>query len=506
MVCNVAECLNEWPPICIKQAKPHKPTTSTMKNESKAIQNWLPTVWLNSSCAILMIFTLLNQAKAQLSNKECDCRSVFSELVIKLENNYVGLHLRKATIGSPFEEHKHFFYQKAQNTPIEECTALLQSFLSFFKDGHLFVSEYPHFSDDEKLTTQKFITNHKHKRTEVTLNSTPILGYWTDGQSKFLVAENPFFDLPYAYVAWVVAHADSSKIGDLKFAVNPVAQGWEGVYYTSNYQQRYTKIGSHNSHQLMAIWGGIYWGRIESISSELYDPLMPSFKQLDQKTVLLTLPSFMVDAAKLTKVLDDNRTVMANTQNLIIDIRGNNGGNGIYFPLLRYYYDHPYIQEQGWALTSTDNIQYFERFGKNPILNPYHSVVKSMKSGQKLLVDGPKFKPIELKKHKSKIEKVIILTDSSNISAAETFILFSKGISNKVVTIGTHTGGVVDYNNINMISVGCKKQGIQFGYPTYTFHRDVVNQGYNDTGIAPDILINSASENALQEALNYLKK
>jgi C-terminal processing protease CtpA/Prc len=129
-----------------------------------------------------------------------------------------------------------------------------------------------------------------------------------------------------------------------------------------------------------------------------------------------------------------------------------------------------------------------------------------MKSGQKLLVDGPKFKPIELKKHKSKIEKVIILTDSSNISAAETFILFSKGISNKVVTIGTHTGGVVDYNNINMISVGCKKQGIQFGYPTYTFHRDVVNQGYNDTGIAPDILINSASENALQEALNYLKK
>jgi C-terminal processing protease CtpA/Prc len=121
-------------------------------------------------------------------------------------------------------------------------------------------------------------------------------------------------------------------------------------------------------------------------------------------------------------------------------------------------------------------------------------------------VAGPDFGLLELNPIKTNIKKVVILTDRGNMSAAETFVIYSKGVSSKVITMGDNTGGVVDFNNINMIKLDCEKYGIYFGYPTYTLHDKVVEQGYNKTGIAPDIKIDNAVKDKISFVLKYLNE
>ena len=92
------------------------------------------------------------------------------------------------------------------------------------------------------------------------------------------------------------------------------------------------------------------------------------------------------------------------------------------------------------------------------------------------------------------------------MSAAETFILHSKKVSDKVVTVGQNTKGVVDYNNINMIKISCDPMGIYFGYPMYTRHDRIPNDGFNKEGIAPDVRSEKKGEALIQFAREYLKQ
>lgn len=92
------------------------------------------------------------------------------------------------------------------------------------------------------------------------------------------------------------------------------------------------------------------------------------------------------------------------------------------------------------------------------------------------------------------------------MNAAETFVLYSKEVSNRVVTMGDNTGGVVDYNNVNLIKLNCEKHEVHLGYPTYTLHDKVVEYGYNKNGIPPDIRIDKTVSDKISFVLEYLTK
>ncbi len=74
------------------------------------------------------------------------------------------------------------------------------------------------------------------------------------------------------------------------------------------------------------------------------------------------------------------------------------------------------------------------------------------------------------------------------------------------MTIGTNTGGCVDYNNINMVRLGCERLGFYFGYPTYTLNDHILKDGYNGRGIAPDVYSDKKSTDLIAFAVAYLSK
>ena len=283
------------------------------------------------------------------------------------------------------------------------------------------------------------------------------------------------------------------------------------MYYSNGYAPRYTTLSTARNGTLLHVRGGIVWGRVDvtdaaSLASlELSDPTLPTVTQLNDDAALLTIPTFLIEKKSFDGVLLENAGLLTGVRCLIIDIRGNSGGNGIYFDLMRLYADHPARSETGRALASEDNLEYFRRYAGGGADDPYSPVVADMEQNMGQIVAGPRFRDIELDPIPSRLEKVVILTDDANKSAAETFILHSRKVSDRVLTIGTHTGGVVDYNNVNMVKLGCNRYGTRFGYPMYTRTPRVPDEGYNGVGIAPDVVVPHTTTDVVAFVLEYLE-
>jgi hypothetical protein len=436
----------------------------------------------------------------------CTCAKQFERLQEKITANYIAYHLNKSKIESAYQVHQREYRLLSSKTNLTSCTKLLQAFLDFFHDGHLFVSEFPKLPETELAAGKTWIKSQKIDLNLIKPGQSAIEGYWTDGLSKFVLVENHNPQVLYTHVALVLQAADPEKVGEIKFAVSKNKNNWEGVYYTNAYAPRYVKVTPYKQNSILSIWGGITWGRLAEQNAPIYPPTLPTVKKLDEQTVLLSLPSFLLDKKDFDKVLREHLQVLTSAEYLIIDLRGNTGGNGIYFDLLSLYYEKPIPAQQGFALASADNLEYFKKFASTRQNDPYAPVVASMER-DKGIVPGPTFQPLVVKPISSKLKKVAILTDHSNMSAAETFVLFSKATSNKVYTYGENTGGVVDYNNINMVSLGCDTQGIHLGYPTYSLNQEVhLGKGYNQTGIPPDVRVKTERPDILAWVLEHMKK
>lgn len=463
----------------------------------------------------LLLFLLYNQSV--LAQTSCNCNSLFNEVLTKIEANYIGYALTKNSIEKEYQAHIQKYDSITKNTKEEDCAKSLQAFLRFFKDGHLFVSEYPNFSQQELATNKSKIKNSLFDVSAIKTyliqnkeNLANIEGLWTDGVSKFSIVKNQKKDLPFDYAAIITSSPDKQKEGEIKFTLNNEEGRFEGTYFSDSYSSRYISVKAYKNNSLLSIWGGLLWGRIANSDSAsidnatLFNPSLPKVEAIDTTTTLISLPTFLIDKQVLDNVLMSNFDLITSSRNVIIDIRGNTGGNGIYMDLISLYADKPLKSDIGKALASEDNIAYFKKFSNSNPENPYAPVVDDMLSSPGEIVKGPRFSDRQLSKIPSKVEHIAILTDEGNMSAAETFVLFSKAISDKVITIGTNTGGVVDYNNINMIKLGCGKFGTHLGYPTYTLHSRIPDDGYNSTGIKPDVYYRN--EDAIMFATQYLKK
>jgi hypothetical protein len=203
--------------------------------------------------------------------------------------------------------------------------------------------------------------------------------------------------------------------------------------------------------------------------------------------------------------LEDNEQTL-NTTNLIIDIQGNRGGNAVYFPLIEMYATQNMEGSQGLVLASNDNLKYFNFGAKNYSSKVYEPVVKRIESNIGKIIDGPLYPGRKFKISNSKIKNVAILTDYACMSAAESFILHSKRSSDKVTTFGSPTDGVIDYTSGNSMLLESGKQYIYFGYPTSTLHKEIPKNGYNETGIIPDVPIEREVRGKIEYIVKYYSK
>lgn len=431
----------------------------------------------------------------------CSCEKVFAEIAQKVESNYLGLkQLVLAGNDGDYQKRKVEFTTKSTSVSASNCTAFSQEFLRYFDDGHLFVFERPKYSDQEKLafkskvqqaaidptTLTNMLTDQLKQRNET------LVGKWTDGSSVYIVVKER-----EQFNAYLLSSSEefSFRPGQLKAQFKLDTQGVNGTYYSSSYSPRYIAGNIYKEGTLLAFDGGLYWGKLESPFTREVNMInrenitLPTITKLDDKTTLLSIPSFLPESQPFFKVLEDNYELLSNTVDLIIDIRGNTGGNSLYHSFLDWFATKDLDESQGLVLASEDTKIYFEKQAKyaKDIFQP---VVQRIEKTPGSIVDGPLFPAKKIKPLTIKIQKVAILTDNGCMSAAESFVLHAKNVSSKVTTFGSPTAGVIDYTSVNTILLATSgNQTIYFGYPTSSWNKEIPENGYNKTGIIPDVPI-----------------
>lgn len=471
-------------------------------------------------CSLLTIICMVSNAQ----QKKCDCSEVFPQMVEKIEANYIGLkHFEDRGRGPEYERLKSEFKDRSGSVLAKDCSQFLQSFLDFFEDGHLYVIERPQYAKDQldSIGNQLHESKVDVSELEHTLKgqlaktrkpeSEQIIGKYNDGISDFIIVKEDGL-----FKAFILKTEKEGAIpGELKASFRESDGRLRGTIYSYGHVPHFMKAGLYKDGVLLRMESSIWIKTSSTRQRELgavnfKNTNFPTIQKLDEDNVLFTIPRFSVDNKVWADLVKEKRSVLLNAKNLIFDIRGNRGGNAIYFSIFDLFSNQEMPGGQGHVLASEDNLKYFERNMKYS-KKIYGPVVDDIKANMGEIVDGPLYPKRNYKrKRNSKIVNVAILTDKACMSAAESFIIHTKQVSTLVKTFGSPTAGVIDYTSVGSVLLGASgDQRIIFGYPTSTLSTldtNIPDSGFNKTGMIPDVPIDEKVSDKVAFIIDYYKK
>jgi C-terminal processing protease CtpA/Prc len=220
------------------------------------------------------------------------------------------------------------------------------------------------------------------------------------------------------------------------------------------------------------------------------DPQAPLFARLDANTLYLSLPSFLGDYRQpLADILEAKGAEIGKAHGLIIDLRGNVGGDAIYFGLAPYLFIGPFqYYEDNLILASPRNLRTLEQIreplGENGAI--FDPAIRRMRENPGKLVpylDGAMETPPELSPGP---RRVVLLVDRGVGSSGEAMILLARQ-SPRVIVVGENTRGNIDYQQVSLQKVGCGDHAYDLGTPLYTRTRNLPAGGLDVIGITPDV-------------------
>ena len=216
---------------------------------------------------------------------------------------------------------------------------------------------------------------------------------------------------------------------------------------------------------------------------EEYDP-KPVASKVTDKTYLIRFPS-CDDSPEYRKWIKESikKFKKSHCENLIIDVRGNRGGNdGLFVPYQQLLYDHEAADTAPVFRFTPQNLAFMKEQGW-----------WQGKRLEQLSVQYPgiEFLPLGINRIKYKecksLRKAAIIIDNSVASSGESSVLMAKMCSQKTTIYGRdNTVGCLDFANVSFVKLpNC---GLTFQMPmsmAYGYPRTAIDP----TGIIPDVRI-----------------
>src|SRR5690606_26297928 len=239
-----------------------------------------------------------------------------------------------------------------------------------FKDGHLFVTESPSYGQEELERFRAGVRQRSMDLDDIRLDARDqesMVGTWSDGISK-----SGMVKMGDSYNAYILESThESIDSGELKASFRREGDLFKGTYYSYGHAPRYVEGQLFKEQLFFVLTGGMYWGKLntgpslETQAMDIDNLKLPSLFSINDSTTLFTIPSFLVDPKDFIKVLTDHLDLIRNTRTLIMDVRGNVGGNALYLAFMDVYATENMQSEQGLVLASGDTKAYFERLAEN---------------------------------------------------------------------------------------------------------------------------------------------
>jgi len=460
--------------------------------------------------AILILFT--NQLYAQ--QRDCSCSDALDKLIAKVELEYPGF----ADKTQPKAEYNSFLKNLKKEALLvdnRKCENVLKQYTAFFKDPHLWVGTKESSVNTPKSATKSSTAiNQAEFEKSISKSKDSLEGVWsTDGYRIGVkkVNENE-------YRGFIIeAQASVWKPGDLKFVANTDGQFEYIVMDKSVKKGHYVSFGQSILHfdeigvTLVKQFPKSSMSELE-IAQKLKELQGFYFRNITSKTAYLKLPSFeyaYVD--EINKLIDENSQALENTENLIIDVRGNPGGTTDAFEKLLPYISGKSIRHTTAEFLATETyIQNLERY-KNGLktdsakANTDRNIRRLKENLGKFVNYTATGAPVYIQEIKTAVrspKNVVVLANKASGSSAEYFLFIAKQ-SKKVKIMGIPSYGALDYGNAYLVDFGCPTY--QVFMPTYRAMR-LPEYPIDNIGIQPDMYIDKSVKDWIGFAVDYLEK
>ena len=438
------------------------------------------------------------------------CQTTLDQLEAKVEADYAGYLLEvRDQRRTAYDSALANLRARAAGADASACLDLLQTYIAWFDDPHLFLFQSATLDSvearrrmaDVPLRPFDSLAYESGLRRPDDARD-PIEGIWTDGRLR--VAVLPDGDRSAGHFVAVVLTPDT-----IAWPRNAVRARFlrigTGRYRADldlpNFAHRRLEADIYRNDLLRTSPGT--WGR-EAPAAELtsgqldpVDPRRPTLR-IHNGTVIVAIPS---DDPAYQLALDSlvarNVETLRTADRLILDLRGNEGGSVSTFTALI-----PYVVTDGQAapplldqaatrmLSSPDQIAYARRaFG--PDTSAFvRSLVTRLEAAPGALV--PLFDPAAPPKDEGLPPAILgprrvgVVIDRGTVSAAEVVVLYAR-MSKRVTIYGEPTAGALDYESISIVPISPDERRWYLGYPTVTRNEQLPVGGMKGMGIAPDV-------------------
>ncbi len=446
-------------------------------------------------------------------SQNCNCPATFTWLKETVENNDAGFQYVIDQKGeAAYKNHLNSFAEKVANiTDKERCADTLADYLRFFRKGHIYFGQ--NFENDQDRNTGKIdkakITaefknweKYPYKEKEFNpyiskLDKPTLEGIWET--APYIIGIKK---VKNEYIGFII---EGDGIywtkGQVKFRIREIDGKLAATYYLQNHSPlEMEEVETVGNSYLQMNWITLrrlnskfpadktLEGHFKFLSAEV-----PLFEKLSDKTAVLRIPSFHGLAKKgIDSIIAANHSIVTSTENLIIDLRNNGGGNdSSYEELLPLIYTSP-IRTVGVEYLSTKlNNSRIEMFLKDPDFDEDKVWLESSLTklneniGKFVNLDSTTVTIETFEKVFQYPKNVGIIINEGNGSTTEQFLLAAKQ-SKKVKLFGTTTVGVLDISNMHFIT--SPDDNFKLGY-CLTRSKRIPDFTIDDKGIQPDFYI-----------------
>jgi Periplasmic protease len=461
---------------------------------------------------IFLTLTFITLIPKVTYGQDCNCESNFEWVKKTFEENDAGFQYILEKKGQQaYDVHNALFVDKIKSAKnLTECTTLLREWFAFFRSGHIDIEPLVNF-DFSNNSTNETKTDYETIDIDITEFEKYV------GQKKEIDFEGVWeLDLYKIgikkvgndYVGFIIASGvETWKEGQVKLRIIKDNDTFSSIYHMGNHTPLETSSPKLIGNNHLQIGGWLLkrilpsfpdekevQGYVKSLSTN-----EPYLEELNSTTLLLRIPSF--DQSKKTiidNVILNNKDKILKTENLIIDLRNNGGGDDICFSeLIPFLYTNP-IRTIGLEYLSTKlNNQRALDYATNPEYGFNENTRKSAMDSYNILEEHLNefislgFAEVSIRNQDTIYtypQNIGILINDGCASTTEQFLLAAKQ-SKKVKLFGTATYGALDISNLYSVESPCKELRLSY---CLSRSRRIPDMAIDDIGIQPDFFIDKS--------------
>ena len=444
--------------------------------------------------ALPVSFAPAGAAEPPAPEVACTCATVLDRVVAAVEADYAGHQIKvDAERWEAYDRFKAVLRADAAGAGMDRCKEVLDTYVAFFQDHHLFVLRAGKAEGAGAKTARPW--TETEARAEIDRNRErldPVEGLWYSRRGRYAVLHEA--GTPAGTFFAVRVSGDGTPSSEVAAILRRTARGlyqatWRDAQgHWQNAEAALYRNGTFLSFGIQGL--GRLHPAIQDARLDPADPQAPLFARLDADTLYLSLPSFLGDYRQpLADLLEAKGAEIGKARGLIIDLRGNVGGDAIYFGLAPYLFTGPFqYYEDNLILASPLNLRTLEQLreplGENGAI--FDPAIRRMRENPGKLVpylEGASETPPVISPGP---RRVVLLVDHGVGSAAEGMILLARQ-SSRVIVVGENTRGNIDYQQAGLQTVACGDHSFYLGTPLYTRTRQLPAGALDVVGITPDV-------------------